>query len=251
MSRLINSRPPDVTVIVGASENKRVFKCYKAILAYASPVLDAMLSINMIESQTQVVRFSDKDPDEFEMVLRCIDPANISLFELYDYNIEPESYMSEDRRKPGYKANDDELINLSNVEKLVPWFSELQMWRYLFRCEAILNYHAFKTGEEKLLLPMEERIMAWRETHQEVAEFIRLLSFAARYNLQHTQQTLEYIVTHILEVHLWGLGDSELFNLTDIQNLVEVFLPLTPLNDGGVTSYEAANGRYLMIWLIS
>ena len=242
MSRFINSQPPDVTVIVG---NKRVFKCYKAILAYASPTLDAMLSIDMIESQTQVIRFPDKDPDEFEMVLKCIDPANFSLFELYDSNIEPEPYRIGIRHKPGYKANDDELINLSNVEKLVPWFSELQMWRYLFRCEAILNYHAFKTGEEKQLLPKEERIMAWRETHQEVAEFIRLLSFAARYNLQHTQHTLEYIVTYILEVHLWGLGDSELFNLTDIQNLVEVFLPLTPLNDGGVTSYEAANGRYL------
>eukprot|EP00956_Cyclotella_meneghiniana_P010126 scaffold13974_cov36-Cyclotella_meneghiniana.AAC.2 len=209
----INSRLSDVTVIVGTGENKREFNCYKSILALASPVLDAMLDIDMIESQIQVIRFPDKDPDEFEMVLQCIDPANVSLFDLHDIFIEPE-----------YSPEYSDWFNLSNVVILVPWFSELQMWRYLYRCEAILFY-------EQTTIPFAETdsFCLRRDTIFNIPKTIL-----------NTMLCLDYRNT------CGGLGDSESFNLALIEQLVEVFLPLTPLSDDdGGTSYEATNGRYL------
>jgi sugar (pentulose or hexulose) kinase len=70
------SRAPDVTVVVGSGDNAREFQCYGAILASASPVLDAMLSSGMKESENKT-----KDPREWEMVLRCMDPEYSLLFQ--------------------------------------------------------------------------------------------------------------------------------------------------------------------------
>eukprot|EP00956_Cyclotella_meneghiniana_P010001 scaffold13803_cov51-Cyclotella_meneghiniana.AAC.4 len=62
MSKTITSHPPDVTVVVGSEDNKQEFQCYGVILAAASPVLDAMLSSGMAESENKRIEFPDKDP---------------------------------------------------------------------------------------------------------------------------------------------------------------------------------------------
>lgn len=49
-------------------------------LASVSPVLDAMLSSGMKESEAKRIEFPDKDPDEWRMLLQIIDSARASLF---------------------------------------------------------------------------------------------------------------------------------------------------------------------------
>jgi hypothetical protein len=50
-SKTLISQPPDITVVVGKENNAQEFQCYSVILASASPVLDAMLSSGMKESE--------------------------------------------------------------------------------------------------------------------------------------------------------------------------------------------------------
>eukprot|EP00956_Cyclotella_meneghiniana_P036139 scaffold122191_cov23-Cyclotella_meneghiniana.AAC.2 len=52
---------PDVKVVVGKDESAKEFECSGIILAAASPVLDAMLSSGMIESEQRLISFPEKD----------------------------------------------------------------------------------------------------------------------------------------------------------------------------------------------
>eukprot|EP00956_Cyclotella_meneghiniana_P005657 scaffold7287_cov41-Cyclotella_meneghiniana.AAC.2 len=78
-SKTIISQPPDVTVIVGSGKTKQEFQCYGILLAAASPVLDAMLSSGMAESENKRIEFPDKDPAVWELLLRCIDTERAFL----------------------------------------------------------------------------------------------------------------------------------------------------------------------------
>ena len=60
--------PPDVTVVVGTGDNQQEFECYKVVLSFASPYLDAMLSNDMVENNNSRIEFPDKDPDEWKIV---------------------------------------------------------------------------------------------------------------------------------------------------------------------------------------
>jgi hypothetical protein len=70
LNKKLTSQAPDVTVVVGSGDDAREFHCYGVILASASPVLDAMLSSGMKESENKRIEFPDKRPEEWEMVLR-------------------------------------------------------------------------------------------------------------------------------------------------------------------------------------
>ena len=63
-TKLLKSQAPDVTVVVGSGAAAREFQCYGAILADASPVLDAMLGSGMKECEQKRIEFPDKDPEE-------------------------------------------------------------------------------------------------------------------------------------------------------------------------------------------
>jgi hypothetical protein len=187
-TKTIVSQSPDITVVVGSGDNAEDFWCCRVILASASPVLDAMLSSGMKESAKKRIEFPDKDPDEWRMVLRCIDTARVGLFR-------------RDTRVPE-GSDQSELMNDRNVYVLVPWFNELQMKAYLDRCEEILNDYKVSGGLEK-------------DTE--------LLMFAIKYNLVRTQrQTTANICCH-LEQFCWGFGDPDVFNLSIIQQLIGLF----------------------------
>ena len=56
-TKWIRSQAPDVTVSVGSGESKQEFKCYKVVLSFASPYLDAMLSSSMKEGEVGRINF--------------------------------------------------------------------------------------------------------------------------------------------------------------------------------------------------
>lgn len=75
------------------------------LLAYASPVLDAMLSSGMKESDSKRIEFWTKDPDEFDLFLQCIDPSKAARFRLEEDYIDnyecPEYYIDPDEMGEG------------------------------------------------------------------------------------------------------------------------------------------------------
>jgi hypothetical protein len=60
-------------------------------LAAASPVIDAMLGSGMKECEQKRIEFPDKDPDEWKIILQCLDTASAFFYnhvdseELFDH----------------------------------------------------------------------------------------------------------------------------------------------------------------------
>lgn len=146
----ITSQEPDVTIIVGSGKNKKEFQSYGVILAASSPYFDAMLSSGMREGETRRIEFPDKDPEEWTLVMQCMDPANATL--LPDHEQSP--------------------LDKTNAAELVPWFHELQMDNYLSKCDSILAA-LVKEG-----------------TINDEGELTNLHSFADLYNLNYTKSHL-------------------------------------------------------------
>lgn len=183
------SLEPDVTVVVGSGENQQEFQCYGVILASASPVLDAMLSSGMSESTSRRIEFPNKDPEEWKLFERCIDPAGASLINF--------DYVGHD---------DNEFLNESTARMLVAnYFHELAMEQYLKKCDDILYPEVVK--EAKL------------------SKVIDLLAFSNKYNLSSTRKYAEKVVAKMLEKFCWGLGGTYQFDLLTVEKLVEAIRP--------------------------
>jgi hypothetical protein len=110
-TKLLKIQAPDVTVVVGSGAAAQEFQCYGAILAAASPVLDAMLGSGMRECEQKRIEFPDKDPEEWKIILQCLDTSSAFLYEPLD----------------GVIVRDDRLVHLtdypvncSNVRSFVP-----------------------------------------------------------------------------------------------------------------------------------
>jgi uncharacterized membrane protein len=90
-TKLLKSQAPDVTVVVGSGAAAQEFQCYGVILAAASPVIDAMLGSGMKECEQKRIEFPDKDPDEWKIILQCLDTASAFFYnhvdseELFDH----------------------------------------------------------------------------------------------------------------------------------------------------------------------
>lgn len=195
MKKLV-SQQPDVTVVVGTGENAKEFQCYSVILAHASPVLDAMLSSGMKESETGRVEFPDKNPADWKTLLECIDTSRSSL--------------SSDEKNHIL----DEVINESNVRSLIPLFHELQMDRYLEKCDTVLeggiDWHKFDWSGPK------------QANEIALAEAIDLLSCCSKYDVEDTQTRIEECISKLLELFLWGVVDEDTFNTSTIKQLQDV-----------------------------
>lgn len=118
------SRAPNVTVVVGSGDNAREFQCYGAILAPASPVLDAMLSSGMKESENKNERSS-----------RVGDGAAVYGSGIFSSISESNGLWShlQTRRKWA-----DKQIKRKDVSSLVWWARDL----YSMRCDFILHGRA-------------------------------------------------------------------------------------------------------------
>ena len=158
----------------------------------------------MKESETKRIEFPDKDPEEWELFLQCIDNASPLLFQLneddfYKYDTEPHR---------------DERINFSNVRALIPLFHEFQMEKYLHRCDL-----EAKRGIDCVTAASQDK---------EMARLFQVLSVSInKYNLV---GTMNICPTEILLRFMWGLGDRDHFNFSIVQHMVEISYPFHFLN---------------------
>jgi hypothetical protein len=206
-AKKLTSQSPNVTVVVGSGDDAREFECYGVILASASPVLDAMLSSGMKERENKRIEFPDKRPEEWEMVLRCIDTETALLFQTDHPFIFRGEYQYE------YDERDDGIIkDLATVKTLVPWFHELQMNAYLSRCDMVLDKSA--------------RSKKARWTRAGSRELIDLFLLSTKYDLYRTKVKTEREVARIIEQFCWRFGELELFDLSTVRQIVEVLLPI-------------------------
>lgn len=106
----LRSMSPDVKVVVGSGDNKKIFHHYAAILCNSSEYFDVALSSSFKEGTTRVLEFPDKDPHEWEQV--------VDFFHL--------------------PAESTEKITIESIGMLVPWFSELRMTGWLAVCDKVL-----------------------------------------------------------------------------------------------------------------
>jgi hypothetical protein len=205
----IVSQAPDVTVTVGSGRDAVKFKCWSVILASSSPMLDAMLSNGMAESESKEIKFSNKDPNEFRTLLECIDPASAVLFSKKSDEDEHEPY-------------DDCVLNRWNAHTLAPWFNELQMQPYLAKCDEILLTKIDVSDHGARRLQFD---------HDCIQKLVSDLSFAIRYNLKITRDRIEEILNIFLERFLWGFGRIDCFRLETIQELLECIAPFQAINE--------------------
>jgi hypothetical protein len=182
--KTITSQKPDVTVIVGNGDSKQIFEYYGVLLAYASPVFDAMLSSGMKEGVSKVINLPTKDPEEWRLFLQCIDPAAAAGYFCEDkyFDTEFDDIIADN---PGIEAKEkEEFLNESSTIRLVPWFHEFQMEVYLRTCDAVLYYSEIKYSD--------------LHDSEEEKRLCNLLTFSKTYNLQEVQcvvrQKLEFIL---------------------------------------------------------
>jgi hypothetical protein len=211
------SQQPDVTVVVGSGDKQRTFQTFAVLLAYASPVLDAMLSSGMKESDSRRIEFPTKDPDEFELFLECIDPSKAARFRLEEeYYEDFDYYIDPDEQEEGIgDADKGALLNATNVMKLAPWFHELQMESYLRTCDDVLYYD-------------ERKYSRWRDTdtiQQEKMRLLNLLPISVNFSFENLQRTAERKICDLLEPFLWGCNDPNNIDISFVKEIIQLFRP--------------------------
>ena len=223
----IRSQPPDVTIAVGRGDAMQEFEAHKVALSFASPYFDAMLSMEMKESSDGRIEFLDKDPEEWKLFYRCIDPSRMSA------------------------AKPDPIITAENAKTLIPWFHEFQMDSYKEEADKILfdelrsqsKMEPSRVTEADLVLVFKPRLgpketplppmrSFWNKyvnsditTRKETfANIIESLQFACLYGLKQTKLEAERSISGLLNYMLWETMD--LFDQSIIKVLVDLFLPL-------------------------
>jgi len=205
-------------VAVGQGDAMREFECYKIALSFASPYFDAMLSTNMAENNDSRIEFPEKDPAEWELFYRFIDPIQIGV------------------------AKHDIIIHEKNAKILTPWFHEFQMEAYMEECDEILSkkmkvlskketfpqtcykdsFWDKQSYEGKPFPPLDRRKRAFKK-------IIDLLQFACIYDLKETKLEAEKFIEYLLDEI--RAETSDLFDRHAIKVLVDLSLPLVELGD--------------------
>lgn len=204
----IRSQPPDVIVAVGRGDKKQRFECYKVVLSFASPYLDAMLSSDMVERNTSQINFPGKDPEEWKLFHQII--------------------MQEME------------VDGDNARILTPWFHEFQMAKHLGSCDLLLASAVNKLGSRDTLCASSvnkpnagmitkqvwgsKSRMSSAEKSKRFTKIVELLEFACVYDLERTKEMAEAIIKGLLGNVF--LHNHELFSMPIIHILVDLFLPL-------------------------
>ena len=224
VSKKIRSQAPDVTVSVGSGESKQEFKCYKVVLSFASPYLDAMLSSSMKEGEMSRVDFPDKDPEEWKLFYNFISPGKIGTDNCAE-------------------------ISHDNVMVLLPWFHELQINYYVKKCDDYLAKSYF-SGDMKPFWGKERQDRENNMAHNARIErrrskfeaILGVLQLSHIYDLKSTKDAMEKKVSILMDM----LPQThDLFDLPTVKTLLQFVLPLELSNDAGVRMKE---GESLHIW---
>ena len=244
----IRSQPPDVTIAVGRGDAMQEFEAHKVALSFASPHFDAMLSMETKECSDGRIEFPDKDPEEWKLFYRCIDPSRMSA------------------------AKPDPIITAENAKTLIPWFHEFQMDSYKEEADKILfdelrsqsKMEPSRVTEADLVLVFKPRLgpketplppmrSFWNKyvnsditTRKETfANIIESLQFACLYGLKQTKLEAERSISGLLNYMLWETMD--LFDQSIIKVLVDLFLPLVELKHDDIKHY-ASRGESSVLW---
>ena len=221
----IRSQAPDVTVSVGSGESKQEFKCYKVVLSFASPYLDAMLSSSMKEGEMSRVDFPDKDPEEWKLFHNFISPGKIGTDNCAE-------------------------ISHDNVMVLLPWFHELQINYYVKKCDDYLAKSYF-SGDMKPFWGKErqgregsaEYDARLGERKNKFEAILGVLQLAHMYNLKSTKDAMERKISYLMDM----LPQThDLLDLPTVKTLLQLVLPLELSNEGaGLTMKD---GESLHLW---
>lgn len=193
----IKSQPPDVIVSVGTGDSKQDFECYKVVLAFASPYLDAMLSSEMKEGESGRVEFPMKDPEEWKLFYAFFGPQNIGQ---------------------GSQA----VIDSENVLQLLPWFHEFQMDYYVKVCDTYLAEQYFEARFGSPFCSESDEENHRETTKQELDAALHVLHIAHMYGLVSSKGRISQGFACLMGQHC----ANELFDFATIESLLKTIQPL-------------------------
>lgn len=200
-------------VIVGDVE----YECFKVSLCCASGYFDALLDCKTQEGKMSRIELKDKDPKEWEIFYRTIDP----LVRIGD--IQPDS-----------------VIDKENAVMLTPWFYEFQMSSHLKECDLILKKKFIDATHWKDYKTLQLDSAFWnsRESNESFSELIDLLKHSCKYDLRQTSavanKTFGYLLQH--ELHL--------FTTNTVRTMVELCTPIDIDSSGNFIS----EGKCKYLW---
>lgn len=192
----MRSYEPDVCVIVGGEK----FYHYGCILSNCSEYFNALLASNMKEGTTKVIEFKEKDPEEWKMVARFLEPSAAIHVD----------------------------IPLEDMEVLVKWFSELEMTGFLSFCDRAVERFVEKQrqngGFKKCLnsssrwgldtstgryTSNEANIVSVQEGKAVVEKVLEQAEFSVRYDLKYAIKECAATFSSVLDKCLQLLEDTQ------------------------------------------
>ena len=147
---------PDLTVVVGGEE----FHHYSILLRYACDYFDKMLTTNMKERNELKIYFPDKDPNEWKLVYRFLEPRT---------------------------ATSKCSITWENVPILLPWFHELGLDALVQVCDACL-YSRLRDIDFQ-----NNRMRRLEDAIPEI-DFIQFLGLAVQFELRNTASAAVQVI---------------------------------------------------------
>ena len=233
----IRSSPPDITVVVGKGDAREEFECYKVALSFASPYFDTMLAANMTKNDTSRIEFPTKDPNEWKMFYAFIDPSQIG------------------------QAAQVATIHDGNAMILVPWFQEFQMEGYFEECDNFLSDKVISLAKasKSLWVDPDKSFWVWdRDTvapnnkqRKEAFEgILKLLQFSCIYELKETKKYADRVLGKLLDRDML-IGTFDLFDISVVKELTELFLPLAEEEEGereNKCKYFVPHGKSSVLW---
>ena len=210
----LRSVSPDVIVTVKDKE----YKCFKVALCCASKYFDSILGASQTEDgKASRVDLNDKDPYEWEVFYKTIDPL-VQIAEV----------------RPG------DVINKDNAMMLTRWFYEFKMPSHLKECDAILRkeFIAATHWKDQSKLQLDKSFWKSATRAESFNELIDLLKHSCTYDLRLTttvaNKTFGFLLDHQLQ----------LFTTCTVKILVELCLPIDVDADGDFIS----KGKCSYLW---
>lgn len=196
-----------------SGDARKEFECYKVALSFASPYFDAMLTANMTENNANRIEFPTKDPKEWEMFYPFVDPSQIG------------------------EAAPVDTIHDGNAMKLVPWFQEFQMDGYFAKCDNFLTDKVLTLARANRPfwgIEPQESFWVWdrdtaapnnKKRKESFEGIMKLLQFSCVYDLNETKRYAERVILKLANSQML-VGTHDLFDLSTVKELTELFLPL-------------------------
>lgn len=194
------------------------YKCFKVALCCASKYFDSMFGASETEDgKLSRVELKDKDPDEWEIFYKTIDPL-VKIAEV----------------RPG------DIINKDNAVMLTRWFYEFKMASHLNECDAILKkeFIAATHWKDQSKLHLDKSFWQSATRMESFSELLDLLKHSCTYDLRRTTTVANKTFGFLLDYEL------QLFTTSTVKILVELCLPIDVDADGDFIS----KGKCSYLW---